>query len=65
MFVARPAAVVACLAPFGYRRAGDRLHRVDRIARRGRHLPRVDPLLAGLPNATVYFNVAFVVVFAR
>jgi len=64
MFVARPAAVVACLLPFGYRRA-----EIGFIAWTGLRgavgifLASI-PLLAGLPNATVYFNVAFVVVFA-
>ena len=64
MFVARPAAVVACLAPFRYRPA-----EIGFIAWTGLRgavgifLASI-PLLAGLPNATLYFNVAFVVVFA-
>ena len=64
MFVARPAAVVVCLWPFGYRRA-----EIGFIAWTGLRgavgifLASI-PLLAGLPNATLYFNVAFVVVCA-
>jgi cell volume regulation protein A len=63
MFVARPIAVAACLFPFGYRPA-----EVGFIAWTGLRgavgifLASI-PLLAGLPNATLYFNVAFVVVF--
>jgi cell volume regulation protein A len=64
MFVARPVAVAACLFPFRYRPA-----EVGFIAWTGLRgavgifLASI-PLLAGLPNATLYFNVAFVVVFA-
>ena len=63
MFVARPAAVIACLAPFGYRR--QEIAFISWTGLRGAvgiFLASI-PLLAGLPNATVYFNVAFVVVF--
>jgi cell volume regulation protein A len=64
MFVARPAAVVACLWPFGYRPS-----EIGFIAWTGLRgavgifLASI-PLLAGLPHAQLYFNVAFVVVFA-
>lgn len=64
MFVARPAAVLACLLPFRYR-AGE----VAFIAWTGLRgavgifLASI-PLLAELPNAALYFNVAFVVVLA-
>ncbi|BCT92361.1 K+/H+ antiporter [Lysobacter helvus] len=64
MFVARPIAVAACLFPFRYRPA-----EVGFIAWTGLRgavgifLASI-PLLMNLPNATLYFNVAFVVVFA-
>ena len=64
MFVARPAAVVACLLPFGYR--GAEIGFIAWTGLRGAvgiFLASI-PLLAGLPNATLYFNVSFVVVFA-
>ena len=63
MFVARPIAVAACLLPFRYRPA-----EIGFIAWTGLRgavgifLASI-PLLTGLPNATLYFNVAFVVVF--
>ncbi|WP_181952631.1 potassium/proton antiporter [Vulcaniibacterium gelatinicum] len=64
MFVARPVAVLACLLPFRYR-AGE----IAFIAWTGLRgavgifLASI-PLLAELPNAALYFNVAFVVVLA-
>ncbi|MCA1714795.1 MAG: potassium/proton antiporter, partial [Gammaproteobacteria bacterium] len=62
MFVARPVAVVLCLLPFRYR-----VQEVGFIAWTGLRgalgifLASI-PLLADLPNAWLYFNVAFVVV---
>lgn len=62
MFVARPAAVVLCLAPFGFPKR--EIAFVSWVGLRGAvsiFLAAI-PTLAQIPNADVYFNVAFVVV---
>jgi len=64
MLVARPLAVVLCLAPFRYR-AGE-IGFIGWVGLRGAvsiFLASI-PLLAKLPSAGLYFNVAFVVVLA-
>lgn len=64
MFIARPVAVALCLAPFRYRPA--EIGFISWVGLRGAvgiFLASI-PLLAKLPNAWLYFNVAFVVVLA-
>lgn len=64
MFVARPLAVWLCLAPFGYRKG--EIGFIAWVGLRGAvgiFLASI-PMLAGLPDAVLYFNVAFVVVIA-
>lgn len=62
IFVARPAAVAICLAPFGFSRR--EISFVGWVGLRGAvsiFLAAI-PTLAQAPNAQIYFNVAFVVV---
>jgi len=62
MLLARPAAVAVCLAPFGFPKR--EIGFVGWVGLRGAvsiFLATL-PLLMDLPNATLYFNVAFVVV---
>ena len=64
MFVARPVAVLLCLAPFRFRRGEAGF--ISWVGLRGAvgiFLASI-PMLVGLPDAETYFNVAFVVVLA-
>ena len=59
VLIARPAATVLCLLPFRFARNEHAF--VGWAARRGRDLLGDDPVLVGVDNAAVYFEVAFVV----
>ena len=63
MLIARPAAVFLCLCAVPLQPAREAVHLLGRPARRGRHLPRLDPAAGrACPTRTIYFDVAFVVV---
>ena len=56
MLVARPLAVLLCLLPFRYRPAELAFISLDRPARRGRHLPGVDPVARGPARRLAVFQ---------
>ena len=59
MFIARPAAVFLCLAPYPLQLAREDLHVLGRPARRGRHLHRVDPDAGGRAESADLFRHRF------
>jgi cell volume regulation protein A len=62
ILIGRPIAVIACLAPFDFRRS--EIAYISWVGLRGAvsiFLASI-PMMSGLPNATIIFNVAFVVV---
>lgn len=62
MFIARPLAIWLCLLPFGYRRNETAF--VGWVGLRGAVsiLLAILPFIAGLDNAQMFFNVAFIIV---
>ena len=62
MLIARPAAVFLCLCAVPVFVPRESVHLLGRLARRGRHLPRVDSAPGRLPKAQIYFDIGFVVV---
>src|SRR5262249_10294557 len=62
MFVARPAAVFLCLAPFRFPWREEALLWWVGFGRGGGSFLSSIPLLVGLPDAHLYFDIAFVVV---
>ena len=62
MFVARPLAVALCLKPLGFPRCEIGFVSWVGLARGGADRAGVFPLMAGVPQARVMFDIAFVVV---